>query len=214
MQPITAADHENHIMTLGELELHDAATKAAGNWKRFQCFVWFRDRELNDAEQWAVVYTHNRDSGLLDQSNATVIEKAMKPFSEGDEPDVAFESHSHWAAGHVDGFSVRVFRNGEITEAFKVYHEMAQRLANYPILDESDYSERELEATLENIKDAAWRIKDDFELPEDWVSEVYSWFSDNLWGEIENRDDQGGYPGESALLEAFDSIGYKQTATA
>jgi hypothetical protein len=67
---------------------------------------------------------------------------------------------------------------------------------------------------LDNIKDAAWRVKHDFDLPGDWVSEVYSWFTDNLWGEIENRDDQGGYPGESALLEAFDALNFKQVATA
>ena len=198
-------------MKLGELNLDDAAQHAAGNWKRFNCFVWFRDRELKDAEQWAVIYTHNRDSGLLDQSNAAVIEKAMKSFTEGDEPDVVFESHSHWAVGHVDGFSVRVFKHGDITEAFKKYHELAQQLADYPILDESDYSEREFEATLDNIKDAAWRLKHEFDLPEDWESKVYGWLSDNCCGEIENRDDQGGYPSESALLEAFDALGFQHS---
>src|SRR5476649_370645 len=111
---------------LGELDLDAAAKTAAGNWRQFNCFVWFRDRHLNDADQWAIIYTHNRDSGLLDQSNAASVEKAMKPFSEGG--DAIFESHSHWAVGHVDGFSVRVFKNGKITKAFESYHELAQRL--------------------------------------------------------------------------------------
>ncbi len=179
-------------MHLGELTLEEAAQKAAGNWQRFESFVWFRRNEIDDAGKWAVIYTKNRDSGLLDQSNAVVIEKALQPFSDGDDTDVVFESHSHWAVGHVDGFSMRVFKDGEITAAFAKYHELAQRMADYPILDESDYSERELEATLENIVQAAWRIKNDFELPDDWESQVYSWLSDNLCGEIENRDDQGG----------------------
>jgi hypothetical protein len=196
-------------MKLGELDLAEAAKKAAGNWQSFQCFVWFRDRELNDAEQWAVIYTNNRDSGLLDQSNAAVIEKALKPYTEGDDPDVVFESHSHWAVGHIDGFSIRVFRNGEITEAFKAYHDLAQQLADYPILDESDYSEREFEATLENIGDSAWRLRPEFNLPEDWESQVYGWLSENLCGELESNDDQGGYPSESALLEAFDALGFE-----
>jgi hypothetical protein len=177
---------------LGHLDLDEAATTAAGNWQAFNSFVWFRDRELNDADQWAIIYTHNRDSGLLDQSNAAVIEKAMKPFSDGDNPNVVFESHSHWAVGHVDGFSIRVFRNGTITKAFEAYHELAQQLDDYPILDETDYSERELEATLENIKDAAWWLKNQFDPPEDWESQVYGWLSDNRCGEIENTDDQGG----------------------
>ena len=38
-------------------------------------------------------------------------------------------------------------------------------MANYCILDEEDYSNREYEATVENIADAAWRLNDDFELP-------------------------------------------------
>ena len=196
---------------LGELDLEEAATTAAGNWQDFKCFVWFRDREANDPNQWAVIYTHHRDSGLLDQSNAAVIAKAMKRFSEGDDPDVVFESHSHWAVGHVDGFSVRVFKNGEITKAFETYHELARQLDDYLILDESDYSERELEATLENITDAAWRLKNDFDLPEDWESQVYGWLSDNRCGEIENTDDQGGYPSESALIEAFDALGFESS---
>ncbi len=87
--------------------MNDSAIR---NWQKFSCFAWFRKSDLKKPEDWAVIYTHNRDSGLLDQSNAAVINKAMKPFSEGDGPNV--ESHHHWACGHVDGFSVRVFKRG------------------------------------------------------------------------------------------------------
>lgn len=92
---------------LGTLDLEDAAKKAAGNWQHFDSFFWFRDSELEDADQWAIIYTHHRDSGLLDQSNASVIEKALEPFTEDEDPDVVMENHSHWAVGHVDGFSIR-----------------------------------------------------------------------------------------------------------
>ena len=68
------------------------------------------------------------------------------------------------------GFRIRVYRDGEITDAFKTYHELSEQLADYPILDEEDYSEREYEATLENINDAAWRVKDEYTLPEGWES--------------------------------------------
>lgn len=193
---------------LGTLDIDEAAQKAAGNWQRFNSFVWFRDRELEDADQWSVIYTHHRDSGLLDQSNASVISKAMAPFAASADPDVVFESHTHWAVGHVDGFSLRVFANGEITEAFRTYHELVQAMDDYPILDESDYSERELTATLENIADAAWRLKREYDLPEGWESEVYSWLSEYRPGEVENRDDQGGCPSEEALKEAFKAMGF------
>jgi hypothetical protein len=195
-------------MRLGELDLEDAANEAAGNWQRFNCFVWFRDRELPDPDNWAIIYTHNRDSGLLDQSNAEVIRKAMQPFADTEDPDVVFESHSHWAVGHVDGFSLRVFRDGQITEAFKVYHRLAEAMDAYPILDEIDYSNREFEATLENLTDAAWRLKDTYKLPEDWESQVYGWFDEHHCSAIENTSDQGGYPDQEELEAAFDALGY------
>lgn len=191
---------------LGSCELEIAATNAAGNWKRFNCFVWYRD-DISDPEQWAVIYTDHRDSGLLDQSNASVIRAAMQQFADGGEPDVVFESHSHWAVGHIDGFSVRVFRNGDITEAFQAYHELVQRMEDYPILDESDYSNREYQAAIENIEDAAYRLKQDFQLPADWVDQTYDWLSDHRCSEMENCDDQGGYPSEDSLRDAFKALG-------
>ena len=115
---------------LGELDITEAAKVAAGNWMKFECFVWDRTRDLDDAENWAIVYTHHRDSGLLDQSNADAIEKAMEPFTEGDDPDVVFESHRHWAVGYIEGFSIRVFKDGQVTEAFKAYHQLAEAMAD------------------------------------------------------------------------------------
>lgn len=195
---------------LGELELKDAAKTAAGNWQRFDCFVWFRDKELKKPEDWSIIYTRNRDSSLLDQSNSSVISKAMLPFTKGDDPDVVFESHSHWAVGHVDGFSVRVFKRGRITKAFRTYHELAERMAHYPILDECDYSERELNATYENVDLAAWKLKREFSLPEDWQSDVYDWLSNHRDHALENTDDQGGWPEEDDLETAFTALGYQR----
>jgi hypothetical protein len=107
---------------IGEITLEHAAREAAGNWRSWPCFVWDRKREIDDAENWSIIYTHNRDSGLLAQSNAAVIAEALMSFSETENPNVVFERHSHWAVGHVDGFSIRVYRDGEITEAFHTYH--------------------------------------------------------------------------------------------
>jgi hypothetical protein len=194
---------------LGEIEIEDAAKVAAGNWMQFDCFAWDRSRDLDEPEQWAIVYTHNRDSGLLDQSNAAAIEKALEPFTEADDPDVVSESHRHWAVGWIDGFSIRVFRDGKITEAFQKYHELAQAMADYPILDESDYSERETEATFENLADAAWRLRDEYDLPGEWESDVYEWFSEHDYAAIENTDDQGGYPDEEQLRVAFGALEYR-----
>ena len=198
--------------TIGEMTIEDAASEAAGNWQRFTCFVWDRARDLDDPDDWAIIYTHNRDSGLLDVSNADAIARALTPFTEADDSDVVFESHSHWAVGHVDGFSVRVFRDGEITDAFKTYHDLAERMAEYPVLDEEDYSQREHDATIDNIADAAWRVKREYELPESWQGDVFSWLCEHRQSAVENRDDRGGYPEETDLRDAFDALGYGRAA--
>ncbi len=191
-----------------EMTLEDAARAAAGNWRSWTCFVWDREREIKDLENWSIIYTHNRDSGLLDLSNAVAIAHALQPFTTGEDPDLVVESHAHWAVGHVDGFSIRVYRDGEITDAFRTYHGLLERLADYSILDESDYSERELDATLDNIADAAWRLESGYTLPSGWETEVYSWLSAHRPGSVENRDDRGGYPTEGNLRQAFDALGY------
>lgn len=194
------------------MKLSEAAKQAAGNWQKFDSFAWFRRSELEEPEKWAIIYTHNRDSGLLDQSNGQVIAEELAKFAEGDDPDVVFESHNHWAVGHVDGFSIRVYKKRKITEAFRVYHELAERMENYPILDEADYSEREYDATLIGIFSAAGSLKHDYELPEGWQDQVYSWLSENEETEIENCDDQGGYPSEEAIERAFEALGFKENS--
>ena len=196
--------------TLAQLDLESAAKETAGNWQHFDCFAWYRKRELESPENWALCYTHHRDSDLLDQSNAAVIAETMEKFATGDDPDVVFESHHHWAVGHVDGFSIRVYRRGRVTRAFRTYHELQQQLAEYPVLDEDDYSRREYEATIKNIAGAAWRLKHDYNLPRGWEARVYQWLTDHEVLEIVDADDRGGYPSEESLRRAFTALGYER----
>jgi hypothetical protein len=149
---------------------------------------------------------------LLDQSNGAAIKKALQPFTESDDPDVVAEHHHHWGVGWIEGWSIRVFRDGQITEAFAHYHELAQRLDNYPVLDTDDYSRRQYEATLDNFTDAAWRLMDEYELPQDWERAVYEWFSEHDCAAIEDTDDRGGYPTEHQLRAAFDDLGFDRMA--
>jgi len=79
---------------------HEAlATSAVGNWRRFDSFAWHARHDLEDADKWCIVYTSNRDSRLLDESNAAAIAKILAPYLEADEPDIVAERHSHWAVG-------------------------------------------------------------------------------------------------------------------
>src|SRR5690242_7463500 len=99
-------------------DVEGAAKALAGNWRDFPCFAWGRGYGLEDAGRWCVWYTSSRDAGLLEQSNEQVFNERLRLFSEGDDPDVVFERHSHWAVGHLDGFSIRVSRpDGSVTPA-------------------------------------------------------------------------------------------------
>jgi hypothetical protein len=188
-----------------------AAKKLAGNWRRFSSFAWMRGYKLEDADNWMVWYTSNRESCLLDQSNEQAINKRLQPFSEGNNPDLVFERHDHWAVGYVDGFSIRAFSvDGAVYPAFREFCRIQEEVDNYPILDENDYSEREDHATLENYRNELWRLKDN--LPEGWEGEVYARFDENGESQfIENRDDQGGYATEEEIIKALKDLGFMPT---
>ena len=188
-------------------DVEAAARQLAGNWRDFDCFAWQRGYDLDDADRWAILYTSDRDSGLLAQSSHAEIAKLLAPFTEGDDSDVVAESHSHWAVGHVDGFSIRVFgKDGGITEAFEEFCCIKEKLEDYPILNESDYSEREYEATLENYRSGMWATAK--ELPAGWECEGSRWFGDNGHDRYtENRDDQGGWAPKGQITEALRELG-------
>ena len=109
--------------------------------------------------------------------------------------------------GFIDGFSIRVFKpDGSISPAFEEFCRIKAELDAYPVLDESDYSDREYEATLESYRNEMWRLRG--ELPEGWEAEVFTFFSDNGHDEFtENRDDQGGWAPKDEILKALDALG-------
>ncbi len=188
-------------------DVQEAARQMAGNWRQLAAFVWDRGFRLPDAEKWMIYYTSYRDAGLLAQSNHQVITERLAPFSVGDDPDLVFERHFHFAFRYVDGLSLRVYRaDGTITDAFREFCRIKKQLEDSLILDEQDYSRREYEATLANYREAMGRLKD--ELPQGWEAKVYSWFCDHGQDRyIENRDDQGGHAPRDAILAALHDLG-------
>ena len=191
--------------------------KARGNWKRFGSFAWFEKPDEWDLDNVCIVYTSNRDSGLLDQSNASVIAKGLEPF---EDLWCYSERHSHFLCGYVDGYSILVsvyvpdWDMEVLTPAFALWCEFQLRMDNYPILDEEDYSGRELEALWENVQGelrflvGKYDELDDVELTDELVSDVLNWLSENDSGATENGgDDQGGYPYEGELVGALRGLG-------
>ena len=124
------------------------AELGAGNWQRFDSFAWHSPPD--DAEQFALVYTSNRDSDILDKANAQAIDAELAPYIESG--DVIPQTHSHWAVGYVEGYAIRVYdESGEVAAVFRAWCDIQARLEDYPVLDESLYSELETEA-----QDEAW----------------------------------------------------------
>jgi hypothetical protein len=152
-----------------------AAAALVGNWRKFESFSWYERPE--HAEMCCLVYTHNRDSEALDVSNAEAIKAELMPWiTGGDDAEVCVERHNHWAVGWVEGFAIRVYRPGldgaaVVTEAFKRYCEVRERLENYPVLDEEDFCRREWEEAIGLIEDIG-RRKLREGAPEDWASDV------------------------------------------
>jgi len=128
---------------------------------------------LDDQQDWLVVIGRNRDSRLLETSNWEVAEKEFQT-KHGDEGN-GWEVHrfGHWACGWLEIMIVDPDH-----KAFDTATDMARALENYPVLCEHDYSEREYQATLENVEQALRSI--DFDggtigTPVD----LFAWFWEN-----------------------------------
>ena len=127
-------------------EAIELAKEARGNWQRFESFWW--GAAPQDAEEWAIVYTLNRDSDVLARSNAEAIAEIMDPFcgSSEDGDDCRSERHSHWACGWTEGYAIRCLTpDGRPTPAWMAWCEIQASLAVYPVLDEESLSRMEQE---------------------------------------------------------------------
>lgn len=184
-------------------DAENLAKQLRGNWRNFESFGWHDQPE--DADDWTIVYTTSRDAGLTAESNAAAIEKRLDPFI--DSGDLRLEHHGHWACGWVDGYAIRVRdASGALTPAFLEWSAIQTELDNYPLLDESDYSEREYEAAIKAIKTEGRSLDETEGLAGDWPTRVFSWLWDNEQSEVENRDDQGAWPSRESIERALEAL--------
>ena len=75
-------------------------------------------------------------------------------------------------------------------------------------MDEEDFSRREYDATLENLRSEGFD-SDFFAPPDNWETEVFSWLWDHNQSAVENRDGNGGYASKAEIAEALDGLGYR-----
>lgn len=154
--------------------------------------------EVDLGSTWAITFSMNRDSGILDQSNYAAVKADMENrFPK----DVSDERFNHYLVGWKDVLLVRMLgKNGKVTKAGIAALEWKDREKDYPVLDDEDYSRRELEATLDNIRQ-------EYGLAEYPAQQVYDWLSENDSGALENKDDKGGYPSEEQIETALKALG-------
>ena len=101
----------------------------------------------SDRQNWLVApCSINRDSDALARSNWEQ-QLAALPADELDDESITWERHSfnHWACGW---FEIVICKPG--TEAARICEQLAERLEDYPVLDEGDYSRIEHDEFLES----------------------------------------------------------------
>ena len=89
---------------------------------------------LPDRQDWLVVIGRNRDSDCLANSN---FDQALEMLG-GESDDCEVHSFDHWACGWLEIIIIN-----PNSECAKIAQEITDRLADYPVLNEEDYSERE-----------------------------------------------------------------------
>jgi len=95
----------------------------------------YAGRDLDELSNLYVVLTRTRDSDLLSESNW---DAALKLLG-GESEDCIIHRFGHWACGWWEALCV--------TENLRAKgEEIEERLKDYPVLDETDFSEREWNA--------------------------------------------------------------------
>ena len=121
----------------------------------------------SDWAGWLCGLTKTRDSEVLTQSNFDVALERLGGEIEG---QVEVRSCNHWACGHFDQIMVKA-DSPQVDRLLEIINE----LDNYPVLDDSDFSERENEERTdwaEQSKDSIARVLVKiFGLPEEMANE-------------------------------------------
>lgn len=205
-------------MDMDEEFVLDLAKGKAGNYLRFSSFVL--DREVRDlmvpAEDWCIVYTSNRDSDLLDESNEHALLERLKDHLGwiGDGHDAEACRHSCWAHGYLDGLYLRVYKDGKVTGAFRVYAQAMHDMEQYPILDDEDHSRRVSEQTSLNVLDVVKTVAGRHDTTPAYEEAgdqahylVEDWLVENEPGELEDEG-HGGYPSTESVTRAMLALGF------
>ncbi|WJN62848.1 hypothetical protein [Streptomyces phage phiScoe2] len=111
----------------------------------------------------------SRGDDILEESNFHAALSELEGAAE-DESHVFQGSSGHWLVGTLEQVWVQVYEDEtreDFTAAFIAAVEIQESLKDYPILDESDYSEREWKLYEENLSEALDQAQREFDLDTD-----------------------------------------------
>ncbi|AKY03904.1 hypothetical protein SEA_VERSE_74 [Streptomyces phage Verse] len=113
-----------------------------------------------------VISWADRGDDILEESNFHTARDLIAGAAE-DEEHWFQGSAGHWLVGNLEQIWVQVYEDEtreEFTQAFIEAVEIQESLSSYPILDESDYSEREWKLYEENLSEALDQAQRDYDL--------------------------------------------------
>lgn len=132
-----------------EPSLEAAAQSAAGNWSRWDCFVWFGETNVPAPESVCLFYTQSFISGngyVSQEAVHQLVYQRLSPyFGDGDCDGLVWPIRSSFC-GDLDmlrGFCVRVYRDGKITEPFSKLYELVNSDEYRTAEDEEDTDDDE-----------------------------------------------------------------------
>jgi len=158
--------------------------------------------DLPLGETWALTFGHSRDSDHLEESNWDTITKDLEEKFPDDTEVVTFR---HWGVGWIEELAVRMFDGQDrVTRAGLAALEWAKKLEDYPVADDEDFSRREYEETLDNIR---------FEggLSEEEAEKVHRWLWDNNQRALDPHSGGAAYPSKEDIQEALEDLGLAET---
>ena len=161
----------------------DPCEAAAEALRRPEHFAYYGD--LDESDGWGRAFGVHRDSDVLEISNWETISADL---AERFPDDWTSESSSHWAVGWVEEGRVRVLRDPDadiaeenLTEAFLAVLDWKERLDEYPVADEEDFSRREWEDFEETLTQCYDVPEEDVHYAAGYLFETHSvYHSDEL----------------------------------
>jgi hypothetical protein len=147
---------------------------------------WDREAENEIAAWWVLPCGRNRDSDCLTESNFAV---ALKMLG-GEGENVQIHRFGHWACGWYELIVVR-----PETDQARIAEEIEGSLEEYPVLDDSDFSDREHEAATVTWRDC-FSVKERIEYVRKHRSDCEFHSFADLLGAIRG----GYYPGSASEL--------------